>query len=194
MGVLGYLTVALCIVWAIPEFGNIMQRRSKEPSLAKDKRSLLAVMVANYVSIAVAVVIKLVPEVVGGVGRIFFLSPLGGYFGCLVMVLGMVVRWRAIATLNKQFTVDVSIVEGHQIIDKGIYATIRHPAYLGILLTLLGLGLALENWLSLLILFTPTFAATLYRISVEEKVLVDHFGPAYEGYMKRTRRLIPGVF
>jgi hypothetical protein len=44
MGVLRYLTVALCIVWAIPEFGNIIRKRSKEPSPTKDRRSLLVVM------------------------------------------------------------------------------------------------------------------------------------------------------
>jgi protein-S-isoprenylcysteine O-methyltransferase Ste14 len=35
--------------------------------------------------------------------------------------------------------------------------------------------------------------ATLYRISVEERVLVDHFGEVYLTYRKRTKGLIPGI-
>jgi protein-S-isoprenylcysteine O-methyltransferase Ste14 len=84
-------------------------------------------------------------------------------------------------------------VEGHKIIDKGLYGIIRHPSYLGSLVTFAGLGLALENWLSLLVLLALPVAATLYRISVEEKALLDHFGSAYRDYMRRTKRLIPGI-
>jgi len=194
MSFLGYLTIGLCIIWAIPEIRNTNRRRSKVPSSDKDRHSLLVVMAANYISIAAAVVIKLVPAADGSIGAVKMLSPFLGYLGCIVMILGMVIRWRAITTLKQQFTIDVAIVEGHKLVDTGLYAIIRHPAYLGGQLTLLGLGLALENWLSLLILFVLPMAAHLYRISVEEKVLVDHFASAYEDYMKRTKRLIPGVF
>ena len=89
---------------------------------------------------------------------------------------------------------DVAIVENHNLVDQGLYSIIRHPAYLGGQLTQLGLDLALENWLSFRLLFILPLAAHLYRISVEEKVLVDHLGAAYKDYMKRTKRLIPGVF
>jgi CubicO group peptidase (beta-lactamase class C family) len=74
-----------------------------------------------------------------------------------------------------------------------LYGIVRHPSYLGSLLTFVGLGLALENWLSILVLVILPAAATFYRISVEEKVLIDHFGSAYTDYMSRTKRLVPGV-
>jgi protein-S-isoprenylcysteine O-methyltransferase Ste14 len=35
-------------------------------------------------------------------------------------------------------------------------------------------------------------AATLYRIQIEEKVLIDTFGDEYRDFMCRTWRLIPG--
>jgi D-alanyl-D-alanine carboxypeptidase len=109
------------------------------------------------------------------------------------MVAGLIVRLTAIATLKQQFTVDVAIVKDHKIIDKGLYGIVRHPSYLGSLLTFMGLGLALQNWLSLLVLMALPGAATFYRISVEEKALIDHFGSEYTNYMSRTRRLIPGL-
>ena len=71
---------------------------------------------------------------------------------------------------------------------------IRHPAYLGSLTTMVGLGVALENWLSIILLVVLPLAGLLYRIAVEEKVLVGHFGQTYLDYMSRTKRLIPGVY
>ena len=194
MSALGFLTIGLSVVWAIPSFWDIGRRRSRAPSTEKDKNSLLVVMLANYLSIGSALVIKLAPVTVGGIGGIQILSPYLGFFGCAVMLVGMVIRWMAIGTLRERFTIDVNIVEGHQLVEKGLYGVIRHPAYLGGQVTMLGLGLALENWLSIVILIVIPLAGHLYRISVEEKVLVDHFGQSYVNYMKRTKRLIPGVF
>ena len=194
MGVLGYLTIGLSIVWAIPSFRDIGRRRSRAPSAQKDRGSLLVVMIANYLSIGSALFIKLAPSVVGRIGSITSFSPYLGFFGCAVMVVGMVVRWAAIATLKGQFTVDVNVDDSYKLVDKGLYSAVRHPAYLGGQITMLGLGMALENWLAILILVIPTLTAHLYRIAVEERVLVAHFGSSYVDYMKRTKRLIPGVF
>ena len=127
-------------------------------------------------------------------GRISFLLPFVGYFGCLLMTLGQMLRIVAIFTLRRQFTVRVSIIKDHKIIDTGIYRIVRHPAYLGSLLTFLGAGLALENWITLIVLFFLPLAATVYRIGVEERALLDHFGAAYQAYARRTRRLIPGIY
>lgn len=68
-----------------------------------------------------------------------------------------------------------------------------HHSYSGSLLSFLGLGLALENWISLVILVALPLASTLYRISVEERALLDHFGAGYEKYGERTKSLVPGI-
>jgi protein-S-isoprenylcysteine O-methyltransferase len=59
---------------------------------------------------------------------------------------------------------------------------------------LLGIGLVSENWVSLTVLIVLPLAATLYRIHVEETALLRHFGPAYQAYAHRTKRLIPGIW
>jgi protein-S-isoprenylcysteine O-methyltransferase Ste14 len=61
-------------------------------------------------------------------------------------------------------------------------------------MTLLGIGLALGNWLSVLALFGIPLLALLYRISVEEKTLLEHYGEEYREYRERTKRLIPGIY
>jgi len=57
-------------------------------------------------------------------GRIAFFAPMFGYFGCAIIVAGLLMRSSAIQTLGKQFTVQVSIVNDHKIVDTGIYGVV----------------------------------------------------------------------
>ena len=75
---------------------------------------------------------------------------------------------------------------------RGPYRVIRHPAYLGETLYILGIVLHRVNWLTV-ILFVVTMAATIVRIIIEEKILSA--SPEYKEYRKRTRyRLVPGLW
>jgi len=117
-----------------------------------------------------------------------------GIAGIVLILLGMLLRFMAIASLGRFFTVDVAIREGHTIKQDGLYKYIRHPAYTGSLLSFLGFGISLNNWISLLVVMVPVTTAFLYRIRLEEEMLSAAFGEAYEAYKRRTCRLIPGVY
>lgn len=99
-----------------------------------------------------------------------------------------------VRSLGKYFTVDVTIREDHKIKKDGFYGVLRHPSYAASLLTFLGLGLYLNNWLSLIIACVPPFLAFSYRIAVEEKALVEQFGQDYLDYRKSTKKLIPYIY
>jgi protein-S-isoprenylcysteine O-methyltransferase Ste14 len=133
------------------------------------------------------------PNFANGFGSFFTLFPLLGYLGCLFIAFGVTIRLMAVATLKRQFTLKVSIIEKHELVDTGIYGIIRHPAYLGHLASLFGIGLVLGNWIGLMALALLPLAGIMYRIHVEEKVLLDYFGPAYQEYARRTKRLLPGI-
>jgi protein-S-isoprenylcysteine O-methyltransferase Ste14 len=113
------------------------------------------------------------------------------YPGIFLMLLGIVIRQYAIAVLGRFFSLTVRVAEDHKVVDRGPYKLVRHPSYTGVLLTFLGLGLAVQSWaaiLTLLVVFTIAYG---YRMQVEEKALVSQLGENYLGYMKRTKRLIP---
>jgi protein-S-isoprenylcysteine O-methyltransferase Ste14 len=112
---------------------------------------------------------------------------------CLIAV-GTVLRWRAVRTLGRFFTVRVALQEGQRLVREGLYRKIRHPAYSGLSLAVAGLGLTFGNWLSAALLILPFLAALLYRIRVEEEALVARFGDEYREYQRKTKRLIPGIF
>ncbi len=128
-----------------------------------------------------------------GIGRLA-LPALVPAAGLAVFGGGVGLRWWAILTLRKHFTINVAALAEHELITRGPYRVLRHPAYTGTLLTLCGLGLAMANPLSLALLVAGPLAALLMRMGVEEAMLQNLFGEAYRTYMQRTWRLLPGIY
>jgi protein-S-isoprenylcysteine O-methyltransferase Ste14 len=116
------------------------------------------------------------------------------YIGLVVLGIGILARIYAISVLGKLFTVNVNISEGHHLFKRGIYRIIRHPAYLGSILSFIGFGLSLNNWISLLIVSIAITAVIIHRINIEEKALLERFGEEYEQYRNNSYRLIPYVY
>jgi len=115
------------------------------------------------------------------------------YSGLTLMVVGLVFRFIAIRQLGQYFVPEVVIQPGHRVVDKGLYRYLRHPSYSGTLITVLGYGLALTNWLSVLIMLTVFFKIYMVRMLVEESALTEALGDEYRQYMRRTKRIIPFV-
>jgi protein-S-isoprenylcysteine O-methyltransferase Ste14 len=112
--------------------------------------------------------------------------------GLFLMVAGMVLRWYSIRVLGTSFTCEVSTRPGQEVIQAGPYRWVRHPSYTGGLITLLGVLVCCVNGASLPALIVA-LAGYAYRIRIEERVLASDLGPAYQDYMRRTKRLIPFV-
>jgi protein-S-isoprenylcysteine O-methyltransferase Ste14 len=75
-----------------------------------------------------------------------------------------------------------------------IYGVIRHPSYLGLLVSTLGWGLTFRSVIGVVLtaMIVPVLIA---RIRAEESLLRLHFAGEYEAYCSRTRwRLIPGAY
>jgi protein-S-isoprenylcysteine O-methyltransferase Ste14 len=113
--------------------------------------------------------------------------------GIACIVAGGALRRHCFKMLGDSFTYDVRVSAGQRVVERGAYRYVRHPSYTAGMLLVGGIGLALGNWLSLAIGVILQALAYAYRISVEERALAGTLGPAYAGYMKRTRRLIPFV-
>ena len=113
------------------------------------------------------------------------------YPGIVLMLTGVLVRQWAIAVLGRFFSLTVRVAEDHRVVVKGPYRLVRHPSYAGVLITFIGLALAVQSWGALLVLLTVFGVSYGYRMRVEERVLQSELGPDYAEYMKRTKRLIP---
>ena len=164
---------------------RLRHRRDRIKLERKDRGSGLAVNIGIIASVYLAFGFSLV--------RIAVLPDWVFYPGIALMFAGVILRQWSIAILGGFFSVLVSVQEGQTIIRRGPYRFIRHPSYTGTLLTLTGIGLAVQSWgafLTLLVMFGIVYR---YRIRVEENALVTQFGDEYTVYMKTTKMLIPFI-
>jgi protein-S-isoprenylcysteine O-methyltransferase Ste14 len=113
--------------------------------------------------------------------------------GLVLYVLGQALRGWAIATLGDWFQGALVVQAGQRVVESGPYRLVRHPAYAGGILRAAGLGLVLDNWLSLALVVAGMTAFVAVRIRREESILVNGLEP-YAAYRRRTARLVPGIW
>ena len=107
-------------------------------------------------------------------------------------VSGTVLWAGGIWLLRKYFSDHIEIKDNHELIEKGPYKFIRHPAYAGNIIQAVGIPLILNAYYSLGISAVLIFLF-LYRLKLEEEVLIRTV-KGYRDYVKRTDRLIPKVW
>ncbi|HOZ13216.1 MAG TPA: isoprenylcysteine carboxylmethyltransferase family protein [Tenuifilaceae bacterium] len=115
------------------------------------------------------------------------------FAGVTIILLGATIRWISIIQLSSAFTVNVAIANNHKLKTDGVYKYVRHPSYFGLLFIMFGFSVSMNSYISILIITIPMFLAILYRIKVEEEILLTEFGDEYSNYKKNTKKLIPGL-
>lgn len=115
----------------------------------------------------------------------------------LLANLGWLVLWTAavlgvlpVRTLRRYGGVPTGrgYVQTTRLVERGLYAVVRHPQYLGFILIGVGVSLVAQHWV--VALPGVIVALTSYRLTVdEEHALIDRFGQAYEAYCRRVPRL-----
>jgi len=123
----------------------------------------------------------------------YFDYGLVSWVGAMMTIMGFFIRFFALFALGRFYTRTIRITDHHEIVMTGIYKVIRHPGYLGVLLIFMGAVLAISNWISLIYVCLVMPASLIYRIHVEEMMMMDHFGETYRVYMKKTGRLMPNL-
>ena len=115
------------------------------------------------------------------------------WVGVALFAIGCWVRIWPVFVLGRRFSGLVAIQPGHQLVTDGPYRWVRNPSYVGLLISVLGWGLAFRAWAGVILaaLMLPPLIA---RIRSEERMLASQFGPAWNAYRARTWRLAPGVW
>ncbi|NIN64155.1 MAG: DUF1295 domain-containing protein [Anaerolineae bacterium] len=109
-------------------------------------------------------------------------------FGVAVWLL-----WRSHADLARNWSPRVELVDGHSLVTDGVFRHIRHPMYAAHILWGVAQVFLLWHWIagfSMLVTFLPGY---FYRVRIEERMMLEHFGDEYRSYMDRTGRVIPRV-
>lgn len=178
-------------VWALVPEMRIIRRAREESKNAgsKDAGSVRLMMAAMSTVMVLAFPVAFVdqwsfPELRH---RVLFAA------GILLMVFGSVLRRYCWKTLGEYFTGDVQVRSGQPVIRTGPYRLVRHPSYTGGILMHAGVGLALCSWAGFGLLTVIAIVTYIYRVRIEEAVLLDTLGEAYRAYMQETKGFVPYV-
>jgi protein-S-isoprenylcysteine O-methyltransferase Ste14 len=115
-----------------------------------------------------------------------------GSIGVLVFMSGAIALFATSSrALGKNWSVVARTLDDHELVRHGPYAHIRHPIYLGMLLFLLGLAVALGHLLQLIVTVPVFLAGTMIRTRIEDRLLEDRFGDSFRHYARTTPALIP---
>jgi protein-S-isoprenylcysteine O-methyltransferase Ste14 len=102
------------------------------------------------------------------------------WLGVALFAAGGALRLWPVHVLGHRFSGLVAIQPGHALVTDGIYGVIRHPSYLGLLLSSLGWGLAFRSGVGV-VLTALLLPPLLARIRAEERLLWSQFGVEYTG-------------
>ena len=115
------------------------------------------------------------------------------WLGVVLFIAGGALRLWPVFVLGDRFSGLVAIQPGHALVTSGIYGTIRHPSYLGLIVNALGWALAFRSGVGV-VLAALTLVPLVARIRAEEALLASQFGAEYAAYRARTSRLVPGLY
>lgn len=119
------------------------------------------------------------PQLLSLVGGIIYIA------GLTIAITGRVQLGKNWANLE-----DYQVLSDQHLVQNGIYRYIRHPIYTGDVLLILGLELALNSWLVLLVI--PLILVVVRQTLEEEKILQTSF-PEYAEYRKNNKMFIPYI-
>ena len=110
-----------------------------------------------------------------------------------VLVFGGISLAELVIIQNNYAAATVTVEEEQTLVTTGLYGLVRHPMYVGALITMVGMPLALESYWGLIAL-VPSVVVFALRVRDEEKMLRQELA-GYEEYMHKVRyRLVPGVW
>ena len=122
--------------------------------------------------------------------RLFPWSPWQFWLAAIITAAGLLFTVWARIHIGRNWSGVVTIKEGHELIDTGPYALVRHPIYTGLLVAIFGSALARGEWRGVLAVLIA-WAALWRKLRLEERWMTERFGEQYQAYRRRVPALIP---
>ena len=127
------------------------------------------------------------------VQRMVFRFSLFSVLGLILFVVGVGIRLAGKRALGKYYSYGLRVLPDHKLVTSGIYRYVRHPISLAVLVYDPGIPLIFSSLYGFLLMLA-LIPLILYRITIEERMLIQKFGDEYHDYMKRTKKIIPFLY
>ena len=112
------------------------------------------------------------------------------WFAVVLTALGLLFTVWARVYIGRNWSGVVTIKQGHELIDTGPYAVVRHPIYTGLLIAFIGSAVARGEWRGVLAVLIA-WAALWRKLRLEERWMIERFGEKYVAYRGRVPALVP---
>ena len=110
--------------------------------------------------------------------------------GIAITVGGMAFAIWARAYLGGNWSSNVTVKVGHQLIRTGPYRWVRHPIYSGLIVAMIGTALNRRQVRGLVAVVLLWVGFTI-KSRIEERFMEATFGPEYDEYKATTGALVP---
>ncbi len=166
---------------------DLARERFHPPEPGADRRALRMVRILALLHLIVGTL---------DAGR-WHLAPVPDALRAVALVIMVVSALLVVQAMraNRFFSpvVRVQTERGHRVIDAGPYRMIRHPGYLGMIVSVICSGLALGSWLA--VAFAVLYAVLVFRRVFFEDAFLKANLTGYTDYARRVPyRLIPGTW
>eukprot|EP01084_Bolivina_argentea_P287568 493454_1 len=112
------------------------------------------------------------------------------YIGIIITLFGEIFLIWTLYHLGNMWSLFVSTMEDHILIQTGPYKLARHPMYLSLFILYIGLFISSGGWLILITLLI-NICISISRFRQEERLMIIEFGDEYINYMKMVGAFCP---
>lgn len=115
------------------------------------------------------------------------------WLGVAIFISGLIFMIGGWYSLGESFSTDAEVLHGQTIRKDGLLGVVMHPAYSGIIQSLLGTSIACLSLPAVLLTVFLVAPLWLNRAKYEEQLLMKTFGEQYTKYAEelKWRRLVP---
>jgi protein-S-isoprenylcysteine O-methyltransferase Ste14 len=174
------------LYWSISAIGikkDVPEKRGKEFALRTITVLVAIIVAANGQAINAFLVRLGLPAEFSSVIRTV---------GVVAALVGLCVAIWARYHLGRNWSSHPTMKQEHELVTHGPYHWVRHPIYTGMSLMLIGSGLALgATWLFICVAGIAIF---VWRIHIEEGLMLQLFPNQYPDYKQHTKALVPFVW
>ena len=143
-------------------------KEKERHQFSKKDRATIRFILALTISLVIAIPLSFYLNGIG-VLKIVFSHKILMVLTIFIVFIGMMIRWFSIIPLNKYFSTNLTIIDGHILCKGGLYKHIRHPSYLGVTISFVGVGLYFSNLISFCIIVSSIIFDTFTESGTKRK-------------------------
>ena len=119
------------------------------------------------------------------------LQPWRVWVAIACFLIAIALSWSSARALGRLWRIEAGLSADHELVQRGVYALVRHPIYTSMLLVIAATCLVLSPLYLLPVSLLLYVVGTEIRVRAEEALLAERFGTAFEAYRERVPAYLP---